>query len=133
LPNEPRWLPAEIIVQINLREVAETGEPFGLLSPHLLESAAAKPKALWHYESQEDMAALATSLLFAITRNHPFRQGNKRTGFTAAEVFLSLNGYELMAPDSGLLAEAILDVITGAASEEEFVEVMRLYVRPVEH
>jgi len=78
------------------------------------------------------MAALATVLLFGIARNHPFQQGNKRTGLTAAEVFLSLNGYELTAPDSDLLAEAILDVIEGKASEDEFVGVMRLYVRPVE-
>jgi death-on-curing protein len=132
LPNEPRWIPAEVVIRINLREVTEAGEPFGLLGPVLLESAVLKPRALWHYEGQDDMAVLATVLLFGIARNHPFQQGNKRTGLTAAEVFLSLNGYELTAPDSDLLADAILDVIEGKASEEDFVEVMRLYVRPLE-
>jgi death-on-curing protein len=132
LPNEPRWIPAEVVIRINLREVTEAGEPFGLLGPGLLESAVLKPRALWHYEGQDDMAVLATVLLFGIARNHPFQQGNKRTGLTAAEVFLSLNGYELTAPDSDLLADAILDVIEGKASEEDFVEVMRLYVRPLE-
>lgn len=77
------------------------------------------------------MAVLATALLFGITRNHPFQQGNKRTGLTAAEVFLSLNGYTFDAPDSDMLADAILAVITGEASEEEFVEIMRLYVHPL--
>jgi death on curing protein len=132
LPSEPRWLPVEIVLDINIREVIETDEPSGVLSYDLLESAMMRPQALWHYEGQDDMAVLATALLFGIARNHPFQQGNKRTALTAAEVFLTLNGYELTAPDSDLLAEAILEVIEGKASEEEFIDVMRVFVRPVD-
>ncbi|SCY45451.1 death on curing protein [Microvirga guangxiensis] len=88
-----------------------------------------KPRNLWLYEHQDDIAVLATALLFGITRNHPFQQGNKRTGLTAAEVFVALNGYKLEVPDGDLLANAILDVITERASEEEFSEAMRVFVR----
>jgi death on curing protein len=79
------------------------------------------------------VVALATALLFGIARNHPFQQGNNRTGLTAAIVFLRLNGYVLTVPDSDLFADAIIDVIEGKASEHDFIEVLNLYgMRPVE-
>jgi death on curing protein len=131
LPNEPLWLPVEVVIDINIREVGETNEPFGA-NLDLLGSAMMRPQALWHYEGQDDMAVLATVLLFGIARNHPFRQGNKRTALTAAEVFLNANGYELTAPDSDLLAEAIIGVIEGEASEEDFTDIMRVFVLPLE-
>lgn len=85
----------------------------------------------WAYHSEDDVGVLATVLLFGIVNNHPFQQGNKRTGLTAAEVFLYINGYELTAPDSDLLADAILAVIKGEEPEEEFMNLMRFYVQPI--
>ena len=62
----------------------------------------------------------ASALLFGIARNHPFEQGNKRTGFTAALVFLQLNGYEVTLEDDESLADIIVDVITRKLSEDDF-------------
>ena len=57
----------------------------------LLESALARPLQLAHY-GKPDAADLAASHAFGIARNHPFIDGNKRTAFIAAELFLALNG-----------------------------------------
>jgi death-on-curing protein len=124
LPSEPRWLPTEVIIEINRREVAETGEPFLVLDEGGLESAAMKPQNLWHYDGEENVVALASALLFGIARNHPFQQGNKRTGLTAAVVFLRLNGYMLTAPDTARFADIIVKVITGKFSEKRFIKVL---------
>lgn len=91
-----------------------------------------KPQNLWHYEGEENVPALASSLLFGIARNHPFEQGNKRTGLTAAFTFMRLNGYAPIVPDTRQFADIIVQVITGKADENEFVEVLTLYgVTPI--
>jgi death-on-curing protein len=84
--TEPAWLSVETVSFINERVVAKTGEPFLLRNHVLLEMAVAKPKNHYHYRNIEDIASLATTLLFGIARNHPFEQGNKRTGFLSAFV-----------------------------------------------
>lgn len=77
------------------------------------------------------MVALAVSLLLGIGRNHPFGQGNKRTAFEAADVFLKLNGYELKLPNTADAADLIADVITGSAEEEALLDLLARSVRPV--
>jgi death-on-curing protein len=125
---EPRWLPLEIIIKINQAEVEETGENHALLRPELLESAWARPKNLWGYKGESDMVALAASLLFGIVRNHPFEQGNKRTGLTATVVFLASNGYRFAMPDDDSTAAAILALVEGDVSEDDFVHHIRRFI-----
>jgi prophage maintenance system killer protein len=81
----------------------ETGEP-------ILDSACARPKHAWHY-SEDDWAVLAVSLMLGIARNHPFDQGNKRTGFAASAIFLNLNGLDLKTIDSEGFAEIIIAAV----------------------
>jgi death-on-curing family protein len=88
--NEPRWLPFDEIVAINREVVAATDEPHSLSSPELLDGAINRPRNYYEYEGVADVLKLAVILLFAICRNHPFQQGNKRTGFVAAIEFCSL-------------------------------------------
>jgi death on curing protein len=78
--------------------VAATGEPFALLDAGKLESALARPINHWEY-GEDDVLTLGIILLIAIAQSHAFLQGNKRTGFYAAEMFLNLNGYSLIASD----------------------------------
>jgi death-on-curing protein len=94
-----------------------------------LESAWAKPLNHWHY-GENDMLILAVQLLFGVARNHPFEQGNKRTGFTAAVMFLRANGYRLTARDSVELAELVRRTITNEVSETRFIEIVRPFVVP---
>lgn len=128
MTTEPKWLPLEEVVEINREAVAVTGEPFQILNKGLLESACYRPVNAWSY-GEGDIVALACSLLFGIARNHAFQQGNKRTGFTAAVMFLNINGLDLVAPDSEDLAELVLSVVTGQRSEIQFVEIIRPFVR----
>ena len=81
----------------------------------LLESALARPQNLFAY-GESDAAALAGAYAFGIARNHPFIDGNKRTGFVATELFLALNGCELVADDAAYgkgLAEPLAALVAG--------------------
>lgn len=122
---EPDWLTADDLEQLNRRIVDGSGEPFGVLKPHELESAPARPRQLYHYEEVEDVAALAVRLMMAVVWAHPFEQGNKRTGFAAAEIFLDANGYLLDIPDFEDIAELIIDAAEEQSQEGELVELFR--------
>ncbi|QLC26676.1 type II toxin-antitoxin system death-on-curing family toxin [Parasphingopyxis algicola] len=109
MQNEPDWLTADNLIDLNEKVVASSGEPFLVRDSGLLEGAAARPNALWHYEGEEGVAALAVRLMVAVAQNHPFEQGNKRTGFIGATIFLEQNGWFLDIPDYDYVAELIED------------------------
>jgi death on curing protein len=78
------------------------------------------------------MVTLAVALMLGIARNHPFEQGNKRTGFIAAGMFLKMNGYRILPKrDSNKLGAIMEAVIEDRMSEEDFVEMIRLNVAPI--
>ena len=130
--TEPAWLPVAEIIETNRYEVAKTGERHVLRDAGLLASAVKRPQNLYYYGGETDMATLACALLFAIARNHPFEQGNKRTGFQSAFQFLDLNGYDLTVPNIGEIADSIVFVLERKMAEERFVEEIRQYVLPMD-
>jgi death-on-curing protein len=130
LASEPRWLTPAEVEELNALIVAETGEPHGVRDRGLLESACHRPYHRHAYEGANDVVILAADLLFGIAQNHPFLQGNKRTGFEAALLFLEANGYEFVAEDRVELAQMIVDVITGALPAAAFEAHIRPYVIP---
>ena len=126
MQSEPLWLPVSEVVDTNRDLVEETGEPHHIRDLGLLESACAVPRNQWSYGGVTDLATLATSVLFAIARNHPFMQGNKRTALLAALQLLELNGWALAdAIDSMQFADRIVAVIEGAAEEDEITDLLR--------
>jgi death on curing protein len=130
LPNEPIWLTSEQVIGINVRLVQKTGEPHFLRDRGALESAVHRPVNKWHYEDEADVPNLAAHLPLGIGRNHPFEQGNKRTGFTAASIFLRLNGYSFVAPDGPLLGEFIYRIITRSLLETIFFDAWNKCIIP---
>ena len=122
---EPEWLTAEHLERLNYRIVEGSGEPFGILKPHELKSAPFRPRQLYHYDSIDDIAALAVRLMMAVVWAHPFEQGNKRTGFAAAEIFLDANGWLLDIPDFEDIADEIIQAAFDQSLEEELVELFR--------
>jgi death-on-curing protein len=122
---EPEWLTDEHLERLNYRIVEGSGEPFGVLKPHELSSAPYRPRQLYHYDHVEDIAALAVRLMMAIVWAHPFEQGNKRTGYAAAEIFLDANGWLLDIPDFEDVAELIIAAAEDHSLEEELVELFR--------
>lgn len=119
MPNEPRWLTPAQVIELNKAAVAATGEPFVVLNQGLLESACDRPRNLFLYEGEQDMAVLATRLLVGIAHNHAFGQGNKRAAFAAADAFLYLNGYDLALADTVEVADLITRVIASELPERD--------------
>ena len=111
------WLDRQLIEAIHLEQLREHGGAAGLRDKGLLESALARPLNLAGY-GEPDVAELAACYAIAIARNHPFIDGNKRTGFMAMVLFLSLNGAELEAPE----VEATMTMLSMAAGDLEDAE-----------
>lgn len=125
MASEPLWLTAEHLEELNHRIVSDSGEPFGILKPHELASAPTRPRQLYHYDEVEDLAVLAVRLMMAMVWAHPFEQGNKRTGFAAAEIFLDANGWLLDIPDFEDIAEMIIEATEDKSLEDDLVELFR--------
>jgi death-on-curing protein len=87
-----------------------------------------RPQNLIGY-GDPDLAALAAAYGFGLARNHPFIDGNKRTAFTVMELFLALNGQELIADDPSCIV-IILKLAEGGLSETEFADWIRSNTNP---
>lgn len=129
--SEPRWLEPSQIVDLNKLIVAATGEPFAMVLEGKLKPACWSAWNHWHYDGEGDVAVLATRLLFAVADGHIFAQGNKRTGFEAALIFLELNGYDVTFPDDEVVAQFMLDVINGIRSEPDFANFLEHHMTPL--
>jgi death on curing protein len=127
LPNEPHWLPIEVVIEHNRLELAETGERHLVRDFGLLESALARPRNIFGF-GEEDIVVLAVALMAGIARAHAFEQGNKRTAFAALRLFLRVNGYDTTFDDTISWAEEIIDLVEHRLSEEDFVGAVRPFV-----
>lgn len=125
MASEPTWLGADQLEEINLAIVEASGEPFGVLKPHELASAPTRPRQLFHYEDVEDIAVLSVRLMMAVVWAHPFEQGNKRTGFAAAVIFLDANGWLLDIPDFEDIADEIIAAAEDQSLEDDLAEIFR--------
>ncbi|TAG47179.1 MAG: type II toxin-antitoxin system death-on-curing family toxin [Betaproteobacteria bacterium] len=117
------WIDAAVITAIHEAQLAEHGGIIGIRDAGLLESALMRPQNLAQYETP-DAAALAAAYGYGISRNHPYLDGNKRTAFVAVELFLALNGFELVASDADCVM-TMLKVAAGEISEDAFAEWIR--------
>ncbi len=122
-----QWLGSDTATAIHLRQLAEHGGGEGVRDPGLLDSALARPQNLAAY-GEPDAAALAASYAFGVARNHPFIDGNKRTAWVLARLFLALNGKALEFDD----ADAVLTMLALAAgelSEDQLADWFRQRIR----
>ena len=110
--KEPHWLTREECLALHDMMLSHYGGITGVRDEHLLESALAKPQQLFHY-SKPAMADLAAAYAAGIVKNHPFLDGNKRTGFLLGAGFLERNGFEFYATE----AEAVVCTLALAAGE----------------
>jgi death on curing protein len=93
-----RYLTPEQVLFIHARLIAATGGEHGVRDLGLLQSAVARPQAVFDgKELYPDIHHKAAALLESLVNNHPFIDGNKRTGLTAAAMFLKINEYSLNA------------------------------------
>ena len=92
--TEWRWVDRAVLEAVHDRQLAEHGGGEGLRDEGGLESAIARAVNRALYENPT-AAELAAAYAFGIARNHPFVDGNKRTAWVAARLFLALNGISL--------------------------------------
>ncbi len=123
-----RWIATEVLYAVHAEQLAEHGGLAGLRDANALESAVARAEQLAHY-GVPDAADLAAAYGFGIARNHPFSDGNKRTAFVAVELFLALNGHELVATDADCVL-TMLGVAAGDTDESAFAQWIRQHIEP---
>ncbi len=123
--REPKWIRGDVVLAIHRRQLAEHGGIDGIRDAGLLESALARAQNLWAYsDPKPDIAALAASYAFGIIKNHPFLDGNKRTGYAVCRSFLILNGHDIDATQEQKY-EAFLAVASSDLDETGLVEWIR--------
>ena len=113
----PYWLTREECLALHEMMLSQYGGSEGLRDENMLESALAKPRQLFAY-GQPTLSDLAASYVFGVVKNHPFIDGNKRTGFMLGAGFLERNDYEFHASE----AEAAVRTLALAAGEMSEVE-----------
>ena len=89
-----RWVGLAAVHAIHDRQLAEHGGLPGVRDFGAIESALARPQNLAAY-GEPDAADLAAAYAYGLARNHGFADGNKRTAWVAARLFLADNGYRL--------------------------------------
>jgi death-on-curing protein len=124
-----KWVSEKTVLAIHDEQLAEHGGMPGVREMALVQSALHKPHNLAAC-GVPDIADLTAAYAYGISRNHGFLDGNKRTAFVVAYVFLLDQGYELMASDQEALA-TMLAVAPGEMSEMELAVWFRGYIHPI--
>ena len=123
----PAFLGLGEVLLIHRDQIGRYGGEGGIRDLGLLESAVALPEAGFggRYLHQ-DLFEMAAAYLFHIVRNHPFVDGNKRTGAVCALVFLELNGVGIDA-DEDALADMVIAVAEGRAGKDAVADFLRAH------
>jgi death-on-curing protein len=127
---EITFLTLDELIAIHRDQIERYGGSLGVRDWGLLQSANAMPAATFGGEYlHTDLCEMAAAYLFHIVQNHPFIDGNKRVGAVAADVFLTLNGQELIAGQDEY-AEFVLSVARGDTSKSAAAEFLRANIKP---
>ncbi len=118
------WLTRDMVEAFHRESLVEFGGADGIRDEGLLLSALARPENLHAYEPDADMFQLAAAYCTGVVKNHPFIDGNKRTGTLCAIAFLALNGVavEFKEPE---IAAIIIGLAASEISESELTVWLR--------
>ena len=116
--SEPIWLELDVVLALHDMQLAAFGGAAGLRDAGLLESALYRPRNVLHYAAvAPSLARLAAAYAFGLVENHPFVDGNERTGLVVSFTFLKLNGQRITASEEDAY-QTFLALAAGALSEE---------------
>ena len=125
----PVFLSLADVLEIHRDQIERYGGTGGIRDINGLKSAIGMPAAtfggVFLHEGLTDMAG---AYLFHLVQNHPFLDGNKRTGTMAAIVFLDLNGFQLEASEDSLY-ELVMGLAAGQYSKADVLTFMKRWVR----
>jgi death-on-curing protein len=122
--KEPIWIDERDALALHDRLLALHGGAAGVRDEGLLKSALARPQQHFDYGQNPDVIDLATAYTAGIVRNHPFVDGNKRTGFVVGILFLELNGYRFTASEIDA-TQAVVALAAGTLDEAGYAEFLR--------
>lgn len=117
----PKWLTVDMVLAIHDEQLAMFGGGEELRDLGLLESGLARAPNRRHYEPGASLFELAADYGVGIIKNHPFIDGNKRTGLLSMHMFLFLNGWRF-EPDQVDEVQAILAFAAGDMEEDELAD-----------
>lgn len=120
---EPVWIETALALAIHDRQLAEHGGPVGVRDAAALESALARARNQWAY-GETDLCALAAAYAYGVARDHPFVDGNKRTAWVLARLFLALNAVRLNF-DAQAAVRMVLALASGALDEADVAQWFR--------
>jgi death-on-curing protein len=119
------YLSIDQVLALHRAQIDSYGGAHGLREKGGLESALARPQMTFGGEDlYPELADKAAALWHSLVMNHPFIDGNKRSGAMAAEFFLGLNGVDLLATD-----EELVDTTLAAARGEMSAEALAIWIR----
>jgi death on curing protein len=122
---QPSFLDLERVLRTHVSVIAHYGGAQGVRDVGLLHSAIAMPQASFGGEHlHKDLFEMAAAYVYHIVQNHPFVDGNKRTGAACAIIFLAMNDIELEGDEEGLV-ELTLAVAQGQAGKQQIAEFFR--------
>ena len=123
--KEPLFLTLDEVIEIHKDQIQRYGGHIGIRDLELLKSSISMPAAGFGGEYlHTDVYEMAAAYLFHIIRNHPFMDGNKRTGVVSALAFLILNGIEL-STDEESLENMVISVAEGKTGKSEIAQFFR--------
>ena len=122
--KEPIWIEERDVLAIHDRLLAAHGGAPGLRDGGLLQSALARPHQHYAYADRPDIIEMAALYAAGIVRNHPFVDGNKRTGFVVGVLFLELNGFSFTASEEDA-TQAVLGLAAGTLDETAYTAWVR--------
>jgi death-on-curing protein len=126
--KKPVWIDERDALALHDLLLDLDGGAEGVRDEGLLKSALARPQQIYAYGDRPGIVELAAAYTFAILRNHPFIDGNKRTGFVVGALFLELNGYRLIAGEEDA-TQAVMGLAAGTLDEPAFVGWLRANVK----
>jgi death-on-curing protein len=126
---DQRFLSVEEVIEIHADQLRRYGGTQGVRDVELLQSAIGMPEAgFGDRYGHADLYEMAAAYLYHIVQNHPFTDGNKRTGAMAAFVFLKLNGLTLNVTESAF-EELVLKVAQGQVGKDMIAGFFRKHSR----
>jgi death-on-curing protein len=118
------WIDEPEALAIHERMLVQHGGAPGVRDPGLLASALARPRQIAAYREDADLIDLAAAYAVSVVRNHPFVDGNKRTGFLLGVLFLELNGGTFGA-DEAAATQAVMGLAAGTLDEAGYAAFLR--------
>jgi death-on-curing protein len=123
--QEPEFLSRADALLVHRYQIAEFGGGDGMRDGGALESALAQPQVTaGSVYVHDSLIAMAAAIIYHLSQNHPFLDGNKRTALAGGLVFLELNGVEVL-DEEGLLYDLMIGVAGGSLKKSDIERMLR--------